>query len=363
MRWWSSIIVLTLCASAAFGSTLREKKFSLFSVVQFPNDACVVASNTAFRGTCMSADECSSDNGKADGNCASGFGVCCMFVKNTCGDSVDKNCTYIQNTGFPSILTLAAANTCRFSVKTTIDICQIRLDFQTFVTSIPTADVGTCVTDNFVATGQSGRNPPTVCGSLTGQHMYIETARSTTDTTLVFTGIIAATRQFNVKVQMIECISKWKADHDCTQWFTGASGVGMKSYNFGATGDMLQSQDFATCIRREEGYCAIDYVQSSDVTTDPFALNSAAADGSIQIATCVNSYIQIPATTPFTGANRGGDRFCDGSLITYEAGTGGSAVRGTSPTFVFRTWSGALDQVAGVTGYNLDYKQVPCGSV
>jgi hypothetical protein len=42
--------------------------------------------------------------------------------------------------------------------------------------------------------------------------VYIETARSTSDKTLTFQmdGTMVATRQWNVKVQMIECISKWK---------------------------------------------------------------------------------------------------------------------------------------------------------
>lgn len=41
---------------------------------------CQVASNTAFYGTCLSVDECNDEGGTSDGNCASGFGVCCMFV-------------------------------------------------------------------------------------------------------------------------------------------------------------------------------------------------------------------------------------------------------------------------------------------
>ena len=32
-----------------------------------------------FQGVCLSSTECNSKSGTADGNCASGFGVCCTF--------------------------------------------------------------------------------------------------------------------------------------------------------------------------------------------------------------------------------------------------------------------------------------------
>ena len=50
--------------------------FSLFSVVQFPNDECTTTESSV-KGTCKSADECGSTKGVSSGNCASGFGVCC----------------------------------------------------------------------------------------------------------------------------------------------------------------------------------------------------------------------------------------------------------------------------------------------
>ena len=55
--------------------------FSLFSVVTFPNAECTTNSVPARTGICVTAEECSSSGdvtAMADGNCASGFGVCCM---------------------------------------------------------------------------------------------------------------------------------------------------------------------------------------------------------------------------------------------------------------------------------------------
>ena len=55
--------------------------FSLFSVVTFPNAECTTDSTPAMTGICVTAEECSNSGdviAQAQGNCASGFGVCCM---------------------------------------------------------------------------------------------------------------------------------------------------------------------------------------------------------------------------------------------------------------------------------------------
>ena len=63
-------------------------------------------------GTCYSATECSDKGGKASGNCASGFGVCCLFVlSSTSKLTVSENNTYIQNPSFPSVYSETSALT------------------------------------------------------------------------------------------------------------------------------------------------------------------------------------------------------------------------------------------------------------
>ncbi len=42
------------------------------------------------RGTCMTTNECDDNGGTSDGNCAAGFGVCCMFTS-TCSSSSTTN--------------------------------------------------------------------------------------------------------------------------------------------------------------------------------------------------------------------------------------------------------------------------------
>ena len=75
-------------------------------------------------GTCYTSSECSNRGGQTAGSCAAGyfifnlkkswydnwmilfhiyrFGVCCVFLISETGKSVNENCTYIRNPGFPN---------------------------------------------------------------------------------------------------------------------------------------------------------------------------------------------------------------------------------------------------------------------
>merc|ERR1719410_1958667 len=107
------IIYLLVNFSISDISDEREnKQFSLFSVVQFPNDECTSGSSSTTNGTCYTSSECGSRGGAASGTCAAGFGVCCVIS--------------------PSTYTPTTGGTCVFTInKVSDDICQLRLDFQT----------------------------------------------------------------------------------------------------------------------------------------------------------------------------------------------------------------------------------------
>merc|ERR1712117_676585 len=162
-------------------STKTGKAFSLFSIVQFPNQQCTSASSSSTYGTCYTASECSSKGGSTDGNCAAGFGVCCVITTTTCGSTISTNTTYIRNPGYPSSYTASSAGSCSFTIKKVADdICQLRLDFQTFSGFATTSPAGAC-DDTFAATGQTGSDPPSICGTNTGYHMYVEFGTTSTD--------------------------------------------------------------------------------------------------------------------------------------------------------------------------------------
>ena len=56
-----------------------------------------------------------------------------------------------------------------------------------------------------------------------------------------------------------------RAPHDCQQWLTGSSGL-LMSYGF-LGGHVVAGSDYTSCIRRENGYCAIQYVPAQDGST------------------------------------------------------------------------------------------------
>lgn len=56
-----------------------HKFLSLFTIVQFPNSRCQAnGASGDYEGTCYHATECDSLNGTAFGECAEGYGVCCV---------------------------------------------------------------------------------------------------------------------------------------------------------------------------------------------------------------------------------------------------------------------------------------------
>ena len=173
------------------------------------------SSSDEIKGTCFTSSECSGKSGTADGNCAAGFGVCCTFSVSTCGSTVSENCTYIKNPGYPS--TYSTTGTCSYSVTPiNTDICQLRLDLDNF--DITEGTTGTC-TDSFGVSVGSERVYKDLCGTLSGQHIYLETARKTASQTLSFT--IATGGTWRMKVSQIECWNTNKAPTDCYQYYTG----------------------------------------------------------------------------------------------------------------------------------------------
>ena len=84
----------------------------------------------------------------------------------------------------------------------------------------------------------------------------------------------------------------FRAPTDCVQWFTGTTGA-VKSYNF-AGSQLLQSQYYTNCIRTEQGYCSIQWKESSSTSPDPFGVGSTIT--AIESDGCdgLNGFILIP---------------------------------------------------------------------
>merc|ERR1719210_390104 len=346
----------------------REGKvFSLFSVVTFPNNQCTAKSSTSATevlGTCFSNSECNAKGGTIDGNCAAGFGTCCTFLVSDCSSTVTQNCTYIQNPTYPSSYSTTGA--CDYNITPlSTDICQLRLDLDTFdttdtqaaITGPPAYDAATCV-DTLVITSGSSRVYPNLCGTLTGQHIYIETGRKSTNQVLTFNVQAASTvSTWRIKVSQIECHSPMKARRDCLQWFTGTSGS-VKSFNFGV--GMIGTMAYTVCVRREVGICGISWRESDTTSPDPFDLDAVLTAGvGFGANTAVDAFIQIPGAECdyYSGLVLSND--CTATIASGD--TSGAAV--TAYGMPFELGVNMVIAVAGVGGFHLDYNQVPCGSV
>merc|ERR1712107_413992 len=341
--------------------TNREGKvFSLFSVVTFPNNQCTAKSSTTSTpvyGTCFSNTECTSKGGTVDGNCAAGFGVCCTFLVSDCSSTVTQNCTYIQNPSYPSSYTTAGS--CEYNVTPlSSDICQSRLDLDVFDTT-DDSTAGTC-TDTFAVTSGSSRLYPNLCGTLTGQHIYMETGRKTSDQVLTFTVATTSTvSTWRIEVTQIECYSTSKARNDCLQYFTGVTGE-VKSFNFGV--GMIGVMSYNICVRREAGMCGIAWRESSTTSPDPFLLDDTlTTDGAgwASVIADVNAYVSIPGSecATYSGMVLNNDCTVIGANMDNTPGVVSSVGYPFELTFT------NVIAATAITGFNLVYNQIPCGNL
>merc|ERR1712183_1186490 len=361
-----NIIQFSLCGK-------NGRQLSLFSIVQFPNQECTSESSTTQKGTCVTTSECTTMTGTADGKCASGFGVCCVIATSTCGSTISTNIPYIRNPASPSGNKPSSASTCSFTInKVSEDVCQLRLDFQTFSVFVVDTTSAAC-TDSFAVTGQTGKNPPTICGTNTGYHMYAEFGALATDSaqiTLTYgTAGISTEETFNILARQISCTATWRAPTDCVQYFTGASG-NVKNYNFG---QLLLGQYYTNCIRTEKGRCGILWKTSSTTSPDPFLIaapgTTAANAGTNPGNECPTGFVHIPGLSmdginaiPVPLGLQAFQSFMCGTIWGVEGQTTAASLVSRVQPFTVGVYSHATtaQPAATSTGFSLDYTQLPC---
>lgn len=371
MKFHKDIILLFLFSFILICYTHKEaKQFSLFSIVSFKQEECSAVSTTNLKGICMTTSECA-EKGTADGNCAASFGVCCVISVSACGGAVTQNCSYIENPGYPS--TYTTTGDCTYTVtRCQDDICQIRLDFVSASLQQPNsaaATAGTCTNTILDITGGSSSggisdDPPNLCGTLTGQHVYVDSGRASTATTLKFTLASSASNTWRIKVTQIECWNPSRAPEDCLQYYYGAHRHTVKSFNYDgtsscSTGCMLNDQYHKICFRPEKGMCTSGFSESAvSSSEDAFGLNGE-EDATSMIGNddnCETSMILIHAIN-----SDADDSFCGSNLNSESATTTGGVVYAqTSNGFQFTVLANEALSNAH-TGYNIDVQQIACG--
>jgi len=333
----------------------------IFQVVKFSNDVC---KGTTRNGTCYTTQECSDLGGTTEGNCAEGFGVCCIFLAD-CEETISQNNTYLVKAAH------TAGNGCNYNIcPSSGNICRIRFDLNTFslamqntlTNSASTCPAGTtsalscagagtgaytgkCSVDQFQIVGRKMQSP-VICGTAAvGQHMIldVEDENDCLNTVInVGTNDASTSRQWDIHVTEYLC-----SDHDvsgppgCLQYFTGSSGVirdfamAAGTGAIGNTQTHLQSQYYTICFRREAANCQNCYIPNTvginDTPTNQgsFGLSTQtiAITANAQTASnCLADFLEIPggAFTSTSGTIRavytnqlstspgsqGADRFC-----------------------------------------------------
>merc|ERR1712223_1382289 len=318
-------ITFSLLICAVTSEEKLAKHFSLFSVVTFGNEECTSGSSVtggATAGTCYSSTECSDKKGMPSGNCVSGFGVCCVFLNTGAASAtITENRTRLRNKEYPSIATATTVQSIVYTVKKMKDdICQIRLDFDSFIIAGPSVSTeaiaagGQLCRDSLLLattdvpnTATSPQGPTGVlCGALTGQHLYVELSPTANDALTMTLGTVVSTtitpaiaaRVWDIKVSQIECHALYRAPPGCQQYYMARSGK-ITSMNFmlvtGATraaaaqnsGVHLSTSHIRSCIRREKNMCCTEYqlctsyngIALSDITLSGTALTNNGAGG------------------------------------------------------------------------------------
>merc|ERR1711953_118242 len=278
---WSAAACLFLAAGAQAltnktldGSREGRQNLGVFNVVSFPNDACGGTNN--LNGTCYTSSECTSRGGTANGDCASGFGVCCTFSL-ACGGSASENNTYAIMSSYS---TTSDADPCTYTIcKNSASICKLRIDFESFTLdtqymfTTSATDIqaegngfatGKCDSDFLTITNPGGQAPPVICGVNTGQHMYLDPSDSCNVLKIDVNTGVSTTRTWQIKVTQYTCESQNIPRENCLQWHTGTSGT---IFGFGWDTSVttitsnshthLQDQNYEICFRRERGYCSL----------------------------------------------------------------------------------------------------------
>jgi len=412
------LIFAASTVSAENNGQSRNGKFSVFQVVEFPNDVCTGNGNNGRVGTCYTKEECEDKGGMAQGSCAEGYGVCCV-MQQTCGSSTRENNVFLTQNG-----ATAANSPCTYRIcPCNTNICRIRYDFDAFTIAGPTTGttaaapvgvtggaIGDCVTDSFSISGKGTAGSPVICGINTGQHMIVDVQSDGGCQTATFTigqsavGVMAPTRNWDIRVTQFGCGNQDESGPPgCLQWFTAATG-NIMSYNFplgaAVTADAthLSQQRYTACVRPLANMCAICYTAADPMagvtpaTQGMFGISAstqAAAAKSAADTDCVLDFVQIgdlaqtranelasiPASATLTAANRGAFKNCGRRLnvardlgasvevcsfqrpFTIDVNFDADELTNAAPTAVNDERDTAT---GGIVGFKLAYTQVAC---
>ncbi|XP_059081873.1 uncharacterized protein LOC131879537 [Tigriopus californicus] len=383
------LLLGTLCLSQGLKHNNRNvtsarqgKLFSLFNIVSFDNGPCQSSSSVGSgtngnrNGTCYTANECIQRGGSSSGNCAAGFGVCCVFYLSS-GGTTAQNCTYLRNDNFPS--GLSTTNGQSFTInKCSCDVCYLRLDFLTFsIQGMALTDeiMGSACVDSLKVTSSSNEPIPEICGQNSGQHIYVDMDRGCSGNAKLdfsFTGE-ASTRIFEIKATQIECGSRSTPPDGCLQYHTNLDGR-FTTFNYAPMDNLhLEDQDYSICIRQELGYCCVQYSVCPDDEALGFSLSKGViADNAYTDSECATlDFVGIEGSS--SACRQSGvpstvfSRYCGQKLNDYTTAALHTPICDCSPPFQVRIFTNKISDIEDdetntkiSRGVCFEYTQIPC---
>jgi len=205
--------------------------------------------------------------------------------------------------------------------------------------------LGQCNTDSFSVTNPGGKAPPVICGTNTGEHMYVEADQNCNILNANFgSASTAGTGAFTIKVTQIECSSKTRAPRGCTQYFTGTTGS-ISSYNYqSGNGVLLYNQNYEACFRSERTTCSMCYYSPLtdfklsvynglltngavgwDTHCGAVGLGAGANGGGYDYITIPNGQCNYPSTIAVAVITVSNDRYCGTEFQCLASNTAASA--------------------------------------
>jgi len=236
-------------------------------------------------------------------------------------------------------------------------------------------DVSRCIDDQFSVTSPGNAAPPVICGTNTGDHMYVNVETGSTCSDMVFSLSSSSTvqRSWAIKITQYSCDYINKAPEGCLQWFFGSTTGTIQSFNW-ANKQHLADQNQNICVRRESNTCQICYTQSSD---DDFKISGMAAMavvacgyGTDGLGTDYDQLI-IPAPSKLAdGANIANDNAFCGAFLADAAGGDDATVCSKRLPFMVRFVTDGfefdMESLIGTAGmdnnqgFSVDYKLNSC---
>ncbi|XP_053692418.1 uncharacterized protein LOC128740871 [Sabethes cyaneus] len=279
------------------------RKAKVLNFFPVPVDDECLSDDGLRTGQCMNVYECRIQGGSSRGECALGFGVCCIFTA-TCDQEMANNITYFVSPSFPALVSQDTM-ACKLKVKLiNSEITQLRFDFIHFALGQPNRRTGIC--DGDVLRMVGGVFTFDLCGQNNGQHMYYDVnsksrANNEIELEMNFSPRSFTQRLWEIKVTQIPFSQR--APSGCMQYFTGTEGV-IQTFNFAENGRHLANHNYRACIRQEKGMCSVAYEPCDDQS---FRIGNPRADSSGSFSTPFGSGNQGGILNPGSGGLLGSD--------------------------------------------------------